>query len=224
MRWGVLALLVLGAGCAGLSPEPGSTGAMIDARTSAADPQEPPAGGETTEPEDEEPAPPDDPKPKPPAKIRLPGPEHEKLHYFEGTWKGKVHLRASMHRVQSRTTADVVYEKICRGFFVSHDYVQHPSNEYPDVYSARGTMTYDAVARKYRMWWFDSRGQMQDGHGTWNDSKLRFEFDLKWGGRNVKMVNTYTILSDTQYMLKMESGYAGEPLDTILDATYTKQP
>ena len=228
MRWGVIAFVLLGLAWTATAQEAEPPPAKIDAEEKA---QEPPADEKATggEEEQEEPAEPkEEKKPaaqdKKPLKERLPGPEHEKLYYFVGKWKGKVHLMRSTYRDESWTTSDISFVKICKGFFVSHDYTQKPDPNYPETYSGRGTTTYDATARKYRMWWFDSLGQMQDGHGKWDGDSLRFEFDLTWGGKKTKQVLAYTFVSETEYTLKMEAGYADQPLRTILEATYTKQP
>lgn len=230
MRWGILVFALLGLTFVAAAQEreeapPSGVEAPQEADT-------PPAGetGESGEAEaagqEEEPAPKEEKKPAPqgePVKERLPGPEHQKLHYFEGTWKGDLTLKASMFRDESKTTSEAQYRKILKGFFMEYDYVQKPSKAYPEAYAGRGILNWDAEAKAYRMAWYDSIGKVQVGHGQWKGDELAFHFDLHWGGKDVKQVITYSFVSETQYNWKMENGYADQPLRTVIVAEYTKQ-
>ena len=179
------------------------------------DPQES-SGAKEGEQEEE----PDQAKPK---RVRVRGPEFEKLDVFIGTWKGDLDVHADTTEEIKKTTAEMTFQSTCDGFFLVADYVQKPPKGLPVTYKAHAAFTFDAEVRKYRMWWFDNEGKIQDGHGIWKDNTIQFQFDLRWGGKKVKMVTTFTIVSESEFQFKMENSFEDDPLRPVIEATYRKQ-
>lgn len=86
-----------------------------------------------------------------------PGAEHQALSIFAGTWKGVDTMPPSPWSPQM-STADghIINKPALGGFSVLQDYVQTQGGE--TRYEGHGVFTWEAEAREYVMYWFDSMG------------------------------------------------------------------
>ena len=89
--------------------------------------------------------------------MPLPGAEHNALKAFEGTWRGVETMPPSPWAPQT-TTADghIVNRVSLAGFTVVQDYMQ--SLKGTPTYEGHGVFTWDAQAKQYVLYWFDSMG------------------------------------------------------------------
>ena len=149
-----------------------------------------------------------------------PGPAHERLSRFVGTWS----IAETMHpspwdpdggEREGRTT----YRLGCDGFFLICDYEQ--LHEGAVTFRGHGVYGYDPKAQKYTMRWFDSIGNDPGAAtlGEWNDDVLVFEHATARGHARY----TYTWESDDRFSFRLENSPDGESWKSFLDSVYTRQ-
>jgi hypothetical protein len=131
-----------------------------------------------------------------------PGPEHEKLKKFEGTWDGTVTLGGA----ESKGTA--TYKMGLGGFWLTLDFRGEFGGE---KFEGRGTTGYDPIKKKYTSIWVDSMSpSIMFMEGAFNKDGTMYTETGEGPGMDGKPV-------------KMKSVYEFKDKDTILFTMYNVQ-
>jgi hypothetical protein len=147
-----------------------------------------------------------------------PSAEHVALKVFEGTWRGVETMPPSPWAPQT-TTADghIVNRVSLAGFTVVQDYVQ--SQKGTSTYEGHGVFGWDAQAKQYVLYWFDSMGSpanvfrgKRDGH-VWTFLSSHSQGMTR---------SVWDFATPNAYRHTMEVSPDGKAWSTFMDGAYTK--
>jgi hypothetical protein len=102
-------------------------------------------------------------------------------------------------------------------FFLLTDYEQE--HEGAVTFRGHAVFGWDASARRYAMYWFDSMGFLPGvpATGTWDDDTLTLAHEYERG--HARYVWTVT---DGELRMRMQSSSDGKGWATVLDGTYRR--
>jgi len=145
-----------------------------------------------------------------------PGPEHQKLEYFVGTWKTEGEIKPNEFVPAGKSVTTETYTLGPGGFYIEFS---RPEGQIPRT---QGIMTYDSHAKVYTTFYVNSAGLVGTATGTVNGNTWTSLVEDKFLGRAVKGRTTITIKSATQFTIKYEMADANGRYVTITEGTSTK--
>jgi hypothetical protein len=151
--------------------------------------------------------------PAPPAPPK-PGPEHKKLEYFVGKWRGESEIQANGYVPAGKSVGTETATLGPGGFYVE-------SRGEGDV-TRLGIIGYDSHAKVYTSYYASSIGLVGVGIGTVNGNTWTFMVEDKFAGMSVKGRTTITVLSPTEYTSKYEMADGKGGYTTIVEGKATK--
>jgi len=148
-----------------------------------------------------------------------PGPEHKRLAYFVGKWRGEGEMKPSPFGPGGKFTESQDVELMPGGFFL----LIH-SDENTPMGNGKTLMIlgYDSEKKAYTFNAFDSMGQNETATGTVEGDTWTWRSDSMMGGKPVKSRFTVKELSPTAYTTKFEMAGAGGAWNTIMEGKTTK--
>jgi Protein of unknown function (DUF1579) len=149
-----------------------------------------------------------------------PGPEHERLQAFAGTWKGKETLFPSpWDPAGGEGDALVTARMACDGFFLVTDYEERRGGRV--TYRGHGVYGWDPKHARYTMFWFDSMGDggySEPVAGTWNGDALVFQHQTPRGHARY----TYDRVTPDGYRFRLDSSPDGETWTPFVEGVYRR--
>lgn len=149
-----------------------------------------------------------------------PGPEHQKLSYFVGTWTSDADMKPGPMGPGGKMTMSEDNQWMEGGFFV----VIHSNYKSGAMGSGSGIafMGYDPQEKVYTYDEFNSWGEANHSKGTVDGDTWTWTSDLKMGPQTMKGRFTMKILSPTSYTYKFEVSPDGTKWDVVMDGKDTK--
>ena len=127
-----------------------------------------------------------------PAQPTTPGPEHDRLEVFAGTWKtvGPSYTEGQSNQTLRASTVPMAlmdtYEWLPGGFFLVHRWDGTVGEQ---AFQGLEVIGYDAASRSYSSWFFDNNGNCpvyrvteQDGIWTYTGDRQRATYVVGDGG------------------------------------------
>lgn len=157
----------------------------------------------------------------PPAKP-APGPEHKKLAYFVGTWKGDAELKPNPYMPGGTYTStdrcewfDGNFAVVCRG----------EGNGPMGPVKSMGLMGYNTDEKVYTYYGLDSAGMTMASvaRGKADGSTWTYTEESTMGGKPVKSRYTIRQLSPTSYSFTWETQGADGKWTTLMEGRQNKQ-
>jgi hypothetical protein len=148
-----------------------------------------------------------------------PGPEHQKLQYFAGTWSMDGDMKPSPMGPGGKFTGTEHNEWMDGGFFLlSHSDVTMP------VGKAKGLAVfgYNSEEKMYTYNGFNSMGEGESAKGTIDGDTWNWTNENKMGGKLMRGRYTVKTLSPTSYTFKFEMQPEGADWATIMEGKATK--
>jgi hypothetical protein len=149
-----------------------------------------------------------------------PGPEHQKLAFFEGTWTFEGEAKESpmgpAGKVSSTSTCEWFkgdFAIVCRS---EGDAPTGPTKEL-------GILTYDAAREAYAYFGIDNNGGPYRGKGSVEGGIWTFTDEVKMGEKSMKIRGTVKETSPTSYDTKLELSMDGGPWMTAVEGSATKK-
>ena len=154
-----------------------------------------------------------------PAEMPKPGPEHQRLGYFVGKWRGEGEMKPGPFGPGGKFTEAEDVEWMPGGFFL----LIH-SDEKGPMGNGKTLMIlgYDSEKKTYTFNAFDSMGQHESATGKVEGDTWTWVSDSKIAGRQVKSRFTMKQVSPTSYTTKFEMQPEGGSWNTIMEGKSTK--
>ncbi len=151
--------------------------------------------------------------------MPTPGPEQAQLARLAGRWEGREMLSQSQFDPQGGTAVGRYRSHMAlHDFYLLTDYEQ----EFDGVvrFRGHGVTGWDARARRYVMFWFDSTGFVPPAPatGTWDGNTLTLEYAAEGFGHG----RYVWILGNGEMQQRIESSPDGKEWATFLDGKYTR--
>jgi hypothetical protein len=148
-------------------------------------------------------------------------PEHDKLNFMAGTWKTReVHAPAPWAPQGGTGEGQATFRWTLGNLFLIQEYRSKGSMGM--TFEGHGLMTFDANAKRYTSWWFDSMsagGMQQFGHLEGKDLIFQGECDSPMGTMKMKMVTRP--VSATEFTFTMDMDQGGKWVN-MMKITYVK--
>jgi len=129
-----------------------------------------------------------------------PGPEHQKLDYWIGTWNIESDVKASPFGPAGKSTGTDRVESL-GGFFVAfHSDAKTPMGNMKGL----GIMGYDVAAKQYTYFGASSDGSNTTGMGSVSGNTWTWSAESRMAGKTIKGRFTATTTSPTSYTFKYE--------------------
>ena|SRR5215469_10885287 len=148
-----------------------------------------------------------------------PGPEHKRLAYFVGKWRGEGEMKPGPFGPGGKFTESEDVEWMPGGFFL----LIH-SDEGTPMGNGKTLMIlgYDSEKKAYTFNAFDSMGQTEAATGKLEGDTWTWVSDSMMGGKPVKSRFTMKELSPTAYTTKFEMSSDGGAWNTIMEGKTTR--
>jgi Protein of unknown function (DUF1579) len=145
--------------------------------------------------------------------------EHRKLSALEGEWGGPERLFPSPWGPGGEATGRMRARMSVDGFFLVQDYEEERNGQV--VFRGHGVIGYDAAARNYLWYWFDSMGAPPalPSRGQWDGDTLTFLSE----GPGHRSRYTFRFEAPTQYSFKAEGSRDGETWTPFIEASYSRR-
>lgn len=155
-----------------------------------------------------------------PAGPPKPGPEHQKLDYFVGTWTSTADMKPSPFGPGGKASFTEHNEWFPGKFFV----VTHSEGEMPVFGKVKGlaTMGYDSEKKMYTYHAVDNMGMQESATGTLDGDTWNWTSEGAFGGKVYKHRYTIKQESPTQYAFKFEQSEDGMNWNTVMEGTAKK--
>jgi hypothetical protein len=154
-----------------------------------------------------------------PPPMPKPGPEHKRLTYYVGTWKGEGDAKASAFGPAGKFSFTEHNEWLPGGFFlVSHTEGKGPMGEIKGL----AVMGYNTSDKVYTYQAYNSMGMSESAKGAVAGDTWTWTAESKMGGKPMKMKFTIKETSPTAYSFKFESSPDGKTWSTIEEGKATK--
>ena len=102
------------------------------------------------------------------AEKLMPGPEHDRLQAFEGSWEG------TKESPKGKWRGRMMMRRALDGLFILQDFTQERDGQ-PE-YAGHGVLGFDPSSKSYTWYWVDTMGSVsQVARGVWDGPMLRFE-------------------------------------------------
>lgn len=136
-----------------------------------------------------------------------PGPEHDALKWWVGTWKCKGAMETSPMGPGHPTEGTMTFKSTTGGFFVEGAWKEKKTKDAPVPSSGRMTLGYNSFGKVYQMSWMGSMGEMSLGTSKgWEGDKLTWTT----ADAGMTMKDTYTKVSDKEVNLDSTVTMAGK--------------
>jgi hypothetical protein len=156
---------------------------------------------------------------KPEMAKQKPGPEIEKLGYFQGNWTSAGQMKASPMGPAGETSGRDMCGWMPGGFFmVCRMESQTPSGPIQVL----GIMGYDSDKKAYTWASFNSMGMTETATGAVKDGTWTWSNETKVGG---KMMKTRYVMADTapeSYTFRWETSADGKTWNAVMEGKATK--
>ena len=153
----------------------------------------------------------------PPA-MPKPGPEHQRLHYFVGTWHSEGDMKASPMGPAGKVSSNDHGEMVGDFFCAIHSDGTTPMGPMKAV----GIMGYDPKTKMYTYDGFDNSGMHDLAKGSVSGKTWTFTDENEIGGKKIKGRYTMTELSATSYTFKFDMSEDGKTWNNIMEGKATK--
>ena len=150
-----------------------------------------------------------------------PGPAHERLAVFEGTWEGDeiLHPAPPWRPAPSTARGHFVIRRVLDGFFLRTEYEETRDGQ--AMIRGLGVYGWDAKGGTYTMHWFDSMGTPPTyvPRGTFDGNVLTFQGEAPFG--RVRYV--YEIVSPDEFTFRIDSSLdAGVTWNCFMEGRYRR--
>ena len=146
-----------------------------------------------------------------------PGPQHEILARFVGSWVSEERLLPSPWSPEEQQRTGAITSRMLNGFFLIGDYEQRDGDEV--TFRGHGVYSWDPAAEEFVMHWFDSMGGAGGlARGTFADDVLTYRNTSPMGHHRYR----YTFQPDGSYRFEMAMSEDGETWNTLMDAVYRR--
>jgi len=154
-----------------------------------------------------------------PAGPPKPGPEHQKMAYFVGTWESEADMKPSPLGPGGRFT----YTQTCEWFEGNFALVCHTDGK-SQAGSIKGVsiMAWDAAEKTYTYFSTSSLGQGGFSRGTLEGDTWTWNNATKMNGKPVVLRYTLKQVSPDVCSYKFEMGPPGEPVKLMMDGKQTR--
>jgi len=152
-----------------------------------------------------------------PAGPPKPGPEHQKMAYFAGSWESEADMKPSPFGPGGKFT----YTQTCEWFDGNFALVCHTEGKTQPV-KGLSIMTWDTAAKTYTYFETNSMGQGLFSRGTVEGDTWTWNSESKMNGKPVMTRFTLKQVSADACMYKFEMGAPGEPLKLMMDGRQTR--
>lgn len=145
-----------------------------------------------------------------------PGPEHEKLKLFDGTWSGEETMHPSpWDPAGGKASATLTSRVVCDGFWVAGDYEQRRGEAV--TFRGHSVFGYDPNAKEVTLQWFDSLGMGPDAfRGRFQGQVLTLVCKNPMGTHRL----SYDFGETGTLRSKMESSQDGKTWQPMFDGVY----
>jgi hypothetical protein len=150
--------------------------------------------------------------------MPTPGPEHAQMARLAGTWEGEETLSPSLWSPHGgNTTARYRSHMALHDFFLLTDYEQERDGAI--TFRGHGIIGWDAPARRYVMYWFDSTGFLpgDPATGTWEGDTLTLAHKHERG--HARYVWTVT---GRELRMRIENSEDGREWVTFVDGVFQR--
>ena len=150
-----------------------------------------------------------------------PGPEHQKIDFFAGTWGMDGVMKPSPYGPGGKVTVTEHNEWLPGGFFL----VTHSDAQMAAMGNAKGLaiIGYDADAKTYTYDEYNSLAEATHSKGTVEGDTWTWLGEEKMGGQVIKGRFTVKQLSPTAYNFKYEMQPPGAEWATMMEGKATKK-
>jgi hypothetical protein len=144
--------------------------------------------------------------------------EHRKLSTLAGDWIGPERLFPSPWGPGGEATGRMSARMSVDGFFLVQDYEEERNGK--TVFRGHGVVGYDAAARCYLWYWFDSMGVPPAGpsRGQWEGDTLTFVSE----GSGHHSRYTFRFEAPTRYSFRAEGSRDGATWTPFIEASYSR--
>lgn len=144
--------------------------------------------------------------------------EHRRLGTLAGEWSGPERLLPSPWDEGGEATGRMNARLSVDGFFLLQDYEEERGGKV--VFRGHGVMGYDAAARAYVWYWFDSLGAppARPAKGQWEADTLTF---LSEGGAH-RSRYTFRFEAPDRYSFRAEGSNDGVTWAPFIEASYSR--
>ena len=147
-----------------------------------------------------------------------PGPEHEVLAKFVGSWIGDETMLPSPWSPEASQRASTLDVRMLDGFFAISDYVQTSGDEVS--FRGHGVYSWDPQNGHYVMHWFDSMGGAGAlAHGSFDGTRLTFQSTSPMGHHRYR----YLFDNDDAYRFEMAMSPDGETWQNLMEGKYRRR-
>ncbi len=162
-----------------------------------------------------------------PPPMPKPGPEHKRLDYFVGHWKGTGTAKQSPFGPAGKITFDEQIEWFPGGFFqvARAEAVVHTEEQGPvGGMKMLGIMGYSSEEKAYTFHVIDSLGETVSARMTVEGDTWTMMRESKMGGKPIKRRMTIKEVPPASLSMKLELSQDGGPWATIMEAELSKAP
>jgi hypothetical protein len=143
-----------------------------------------------------------------------PGPEHNKLGVFVGTWKDEAEMKPSPFGPGGKLSLTESCEWFTGGFSV----VCHTDTTgFMGDLKTLTVLTYDAEEKLYRFYEFNSVGLSESAKGTIDGDTWMFDGESKMGGKVIKSRSTIRLSSPDSAVVSSEVSVDGGPMILLME-------
>jgi len=149
-----------------------------------------------------------------------PAPAHRRLEKLLGIWAGQEQMSPSPWDPQGGSAEARIENRLsCGGFAVVQDYQQIRDGAV--TFEGHGVFTWDAVAERYVLHWWDSMGSPINVFvGDFEGDVLRMEYESSQGGHHRLTCN---LSQEDAYEIRMELSDDGVTWKTFMVGTNVRQ-
>ena len=151
--------------------------------------------------------------------ARKPGPEHQKLQYFAGTWSMDGDMKPSPFGPGGKFSGTEHNEWMDGGFFLlSHSDVSMSTGKATGL----AVFGYNSEEKTYTYHAFNSMGEAESAKATIDGDTWTWTNEEKMGGKLMRGRLTVNTLSPTSYTFKFEMQPEGADWSTAMEGKATK--
>lgn len=147
-----------------------------------------------------------------------PGPEHQRLHYFAGTWHDEGTMQPSPMGPGGKMTATENNQMLGDFFLTMHSEGTGPMGPMKEM----AAMGYDPKTKTYSYDGFNSMGMHETAKGTVSGKTWTWTNEEEMGGKKMKMRFVIQEVSPTSYTYKGDMSADGKTWTTTMEGKATK--
>jgi Protein of unknown function (DUF1579) len=155
-----------------------------------------------------------------PAGPPQPGPEHQKLAYFAGTWSSEGEMKAS----EMGPTGKFTFTETCEWFAGNFALICHSDGKIGEgTVKGLSVMSYDMAQKNYIYFETNSFGENVVSHGKVEGDTWTWENQSTINGKLMRTRFTLKQLSADSASYTFEMGTGDQPLQLIMEGKQTRQ-